>query len=94
MLKKLLFIIPVLLIFFIALAFGAQNATSVTVNFLVLESELSVAAVAGIFLGIGFIIALAFYILSLLKWKLRYRRLLKKYHASRQSSTNIGHHQD
>ncbi|RUO77629.1 lipopolysaccharide assembly protein LapA domain-containing protein [Idiomarina seosinensis] len=94
MLKKLLFIIPVLLIFFIALAFGAQNATLVTVNFLILESELSVAAVAGIFLGLGFIIALAFYILSLLKWKLRYRRLLKKFHASRSASNTIEHHQD
>lgn len=86
MLKKLLVVIPILVIFFIALAFGAQNASEVTVNFLVLSTELSVAAVAGIFMGFGFVISLIFYFLSTLRWKLRYQRLLRKFNKLRQAS--------
>lgn len=81
MLRKLLIIVPILVIFFIALAFGAQNATEVTVNFLLFKAQLSVAAVAGIFLGVGFFISVIFYFLSTLRWKLRYRRLSKKFSA-------------
>lgn len=93
MLKKLLIIIPVLAIFFIALAFGAQNASEVTVNFLAFNANLSVAAIAGIFLGLGFFISVFFYFISTLRWKLRYRRLLKKFsrlqHAPTESQSKL-----
>lgn len=87
MLKKLLIVIPTLVIFFIALAFGAQNASQVTVNFLIFHANLSVAAVAGIFLGIGFFISVFFYFISTLRWKLRYRRLLKKFSKLQKTSS-------
>ncbi|MGM0481196.1 MAG: lipopolysaccharide assembly protein LapA domain-containing protein [Pseudomonadota bacterium] len=94
MLKKLLFIIPILIIFFIALAFGAQNASEVTINFLIFESRLSVASVAGIFLALGFIIAVAFYLFALLKWKFGYNRLLKKYNALKRKNHRADESQD
>ena len=44
MLKKLLILIPVLLIFLLAMAFGAQNPQTVIVNLLVLQTEMAVAS--------------------------------------------------
>ena len=90
MLKKLLIIIPILVIFFIALAFGAQNASQVEVNFLAFNAQLSVAAVAGIFLGVGFFISVIFYFLSTLRWKLRYRRLLSKMNKLQRQTADTG----
>lgn len=78
MLKKLLIVVPILVVFLMAMAFGAQNSQTVSVNFLVFKSELSLAAVAGIFLTIGFVLSLAVYVVSVLRWRLRYRRLLNK----------------
>lgn len=86
MLKKLLVVIPILVIFFVALAFGAQNAGQVQVNFLAFSAELSIAAVAGVFMGFGFLISLIFYFLSTLRWKLRYQRLLRKFNKLRQQN--------
>ena len=86
MLKKLLFVIPVLAIFLLALAFGAQNADETVVNFLVFNATLSVAAVAGIFLAVGFFVSLFFYLASTVRWKLRYRRLLKKFDKLQQQT--------
>lgn len=50
MLKKLLILIPVLIIFLLAMAFGAQNPQTVVVNLLVLQTEMAVASLLAIFL--------------------------------------------
>lgn len=78
MLKKLVIIIPVLVFFFVALAFGAQNSSQVSVNFLFVQAQLSIAAVAAIFLALGFSAAFVFYIWASLRWRLRYKRLLSR----------------
>ena len=44
MLRKLLILIPVLAIFLLAMAFGAQNTQVINVNLLVLNADMTVAS--------------------------------------------------
>ncbi len=54
MLRRILILVPIILLFLLALAFGAQNPTVVSVNFLVAKTDLSVAGLAAIFLPLDF----------------------------------------
>ncbi|MGM0429004.1 MAG: lipopolysaccharide assembly protein LapA domain-containing protein [Pseudomonadota bacterium] len=78
MLKKLLILIPVLLIFLLAMAFGAQNPQTVIVNLLVLQTEMAVASLLAIFFGSGFVVGILLLFLSSLSWRYRYNRLLRR----------------
>lgn len=78
MLKKLLILIPVLLIFLLAMAFGAQNPQTVIVNLLVLQTEMAVASLLTIFFGSGFVVGILLLFLSSLSWRYRYNRLLRR----------------
>lgn len=50
--------LPLLILFFIALAFGALNKQVVAVDFIILQQQLNLATVAAAFLILGFIIGL------------------------------------
>jgi len=78
MLKKLLILIPVFIIFLLAMAFGAQNPQTVVVNLLVLQTEMAVASLLAIFFGSGFVVGILLLFLSSLSWRYRYNRLLKR----------------
>lgn len=50
--------LPLLLLFLIALAFGALNKQVVAVDFIILQQQLNLATIAAVFLALGFIIGL------------------------------------
>lgn len=78
MLRKLLVIIPIVVLFVIALAFGAQNSQQVLVDFFIVQKQVNIATLIALFIGAGFL----FGILSMLvsNWRLRMlnRRLQKQ----------------
>ncbi|ATZ74299.1 DUF1049 domain-containing protein [Idiomarina sp. X4] len=77
MLRKLLILIPVLAIFLLALAFGAQNTQVINVNLLVLNADMTVASLLAIFFGSGVLVGLLAMFLSNLYWRYRCRKLSK-----------------
>ncbi|WP_417665151.1 lipopolysaccharide assembly protein LapA domain-containing protein [Pseudidiomarina sp.] len=66
--------LPLIILFLIAVAFGALNKHVITVDFIVVQQQVSVATVAAIFLTLGFIIGL----LSMLGAQVMLRRDLRK----------------
>ncbi|MDX1525001.1 MULTISPECIES: lipopolysaccharide assembly protein LapA domain-containing protein [Idiomarinaceae] len=56
MIRFLFVSLPLLILFLIAIAFGAMNNTPVTVDFLAVQQQVSLALVAALFLALGFII--------------------------------------
>ncbi|WP_417658243.1 lipopolysaccharide assembly protein LapA domain-containing protein [Pseudidiomarina sp.] len=66
--------LPLIVLFLIAVAFGALNKHVIDVDFIVVQQQVSVAALAAIFLALGFIIGL----LSMLGAQLMLRRDLRK----------------
>ncbi|KPD23618.1 MULTISPECIES: lipopolysaccharide assembly protein LapA domain-containing protein [Idiomarina] len=77
MLRKLLILIPVLAIFLLAMAFGAQNTQVINVNLLVLNADMTVASLLAIFFGGGVLVGLLAMLLSNLYWRYRCRKLSK-----------------
>lgn len=78
MLRTLLSLIPVVIIFVIALAFGAQNDQSISVDFFFGQAELSVASLLAIFIGIGFLIGLVSMAMNYWRMRLQIRKLKKQ----------------
>lgn len=76
--RFILKIIPLLLFFLLALALGLKNQHLVTVNLLVVETELKQSILLAGALGIGFSFGLLVFIGSYLTMRIRYRRLHKK----------------
>lgn len=76
--RFILKIIPLLLFFLLALALGLKNQHLVTVNLLVVETELKQSILLAGTLGIGFSFGLLVFIGSYLTMRIRYRRLHKK----------------
>lgn len=66
--------LPLIILFLIAVAFGALNKHVIAVDFIVVQQQVSVATLAAIFLALGFIIGL----LSMLGAQLMLRRDLRK----------------
>jgi len=69
MLRKLFVLLPIFVLFFIAIAFGAQNSELVMVDFFVLKTELTLASLSAIFIGAGFVFGLVS--LGWSNWRLR-----------------------
>lgn len=70
MLRFLFVSLPLLLLFVIALGFGALNKSVLTVDFIFFKAELSVAVVTACFLVLGFVLGM----LSMLARQLLLRR--------------------
>ncbi|MEX1222660.1 MAG: lipopolysaccharide assembly protein LapA domain-containing protein [Idiomarina sp.] len=78
MIRKLLVLIPVLVLFAIALAFGAQNNQVVFVDFFVVQRDVSVATLVALFVGAGFLFGVISMLASQWRLRLRVRRLRKQ----------------
>ncbi|RUO60211.1 lipopolysaccharide assembly protein LapA domain-containing protein [Pseudidiomarina insulisalsae] len=58
MLRFIFIGLPLLVLFLLAVAFGALNKQAITFNFLIGEVTLPVAVLAGLFIALGFIVGL------------------------------------
>ncbi|OZB06125.1 MAG: hypothetical protein B7X54_03445 [Idiomarina sp. 34-48-12] len=66
--------LPLIVLFLIAVAFGALNKQVIAVDFIVTQQQISVATLTALFLAVGFIIGL----LSMLGAQWMLRRDLRK----------------
>ncbi|PYE34409.1 putative membrane protein [Idiomarina fontislapidosi] len=89
MLRRILIFVPIILLFLLALAFGAQNPTAVSVNFLIAKADFSVAGLAAIFLAMGFAIGLVLLTLYGIKWRIRNAKLERRLKRAEQKATEI-----
>ncbi|MGX5914086.1 lipopolysaccharide assembly protein LapA domain-containing protein [Aliidiomarina sp. Khilg15.8] len=76
--RVLFVLLPLAVLFIIALVFGTYNKTTIPVHFIVAQKEMTVAALLALFLGIGFLFGA--FSMSLSYWRLRMknRRLRKE----------------
>ncbi|HET8815864.1 MAG TPA: LapA family protein [Pseudidiomarina sp.] len=86
MLRFVFVILPVVVLFLLAVAFGALNKNVIEVDFIVLQSELPLAVITAIFLVLGFVIGVGG-LLSRNWWLHRENRKLKKQLAKFQPET-------
>ena len=87
MLRRILILVPIILLFLLALAVGAQNPTVVSVNFLVAKTDFSVAGLAAIFLAVGFSIGLILLVLYGVKWRMRNAKLERRLKRAEHKAT-------
>lgn len=78
--------LPLILLFLIAVAFGALNKERVAVDFIFAQQQLSLAVLAAVFLAVGFLIGV--FSMFGAQWLLRREnRKLKKQLVSQKSIT-------
>jgi len=78
MLRKLVVIIPALILFVVALAFGAQNSQVLEVDFLVTKQQINLGTLMALFVGAGFVFGVLCMLLSRWRLQLRIRKLRKQ----------------
>ena len=76
--RALFIFLPLLLLFVIALVFGAHNKATIQVHFIVAQKEMTVASLLAIFLGVGFVFGAISMSLSYWRERIRNRRLRKE----------------
>ncbi|WP_258806778.1 LapA family protein [Pseudidiomarina sp. CB1] len=59
MLRFIFIGLPLLILFLLAVAFGALNKQAITFNFIIGETSLPVSVLTGLFIGLGFLLGLA-----------------------------------
>lgn len=89
--KTALVVILALLLFALALTFGVQNTQQVTVNYLIAKGDVTVAALVGIAMFIGFLIGLL--VTAGIYLRLRWRQLRLSRQLHRQQRALDKHHQ-
>ncbi|RUO81367.1 DUF1049 domain-containing protein [Idiomarina tyrosinivorans] len=88
MLKRLLILLPIITVLLFAIAFGANNPQSVTVNLLFVQKQLTVAELMAYFLAIGIGLGLLMMLLSNWKWRIKASRAEKKLQRLQKDSTD------
>ena len=78
--------LPLLLLFLIALAFGALNKQVVAVDFIILQQQLNLATIAAVFLALGFIIGLLSIVGAYWVARREVRQLKKQWAKSKSTS--------
>lgn len=76
--RVLFVLLPLAVLFIIALVFGAYNETTIPVHFIVAQKEMTVAALLAVFLGIGFFFGALSMSLSYWRLRIKNRRLRKE----------------
>ncbi|MBW8192370.1 LapA family protein [Neiella marina] len=76
--KLFLTIVVIVLLVVLGLAFGAQNDTQVTVNYLIAQGTISLPALVAAVLLIGFVLGWATTALSYFSQRFKYGQLLRK----------------
>jgi putative membrane protein len=59
MLRFIFIGLPLLILFLLAVAFGALNKQAISFNFIIGEMTLPVSVLTGLFIGLGFLLGLA-----------------------------------
>ena len=75
--RALFVVIPLILLFIFAVAFGAHNKMVVSVNFIAAQKDMTVASLLALFLGIGFLFGVLTVSLGYWREKIRNRKLQK-----------------
>lgn len=75
--RALFVVLPLLLLFILAVAFGAHNKMVVSVNFIAAQKDMTVASLLALFLGIGFLFGVLTVSLGYWREKIRNRKLQK-----------------
>lgn len=75
--RALFVVLPLILLFVFAVAFGAHNKTTISVNFIAAQKDMTVASLLALFLGIGFLFGALTMSLSYWRERIRNRRLQK-----------------
>ncbi|WP_139411979.1 LapA family protein [Aeromonas veronii] len=73
--KRILALIPLVLVFMLTLALGSQNGQSVQFNYLIAQGEFSLAMLLGIFFTGGFLLGWLVFGLLFLRLKMQNRTL-------------------
>ncbi|MGL5948461.1 MAG: LapA family protein [Aeromonas sp.] len=73
--KRMLALLPLLLVFVLALGLGSQNAQLVQFNYLIAQGEFSLAMLVGLFFAAGFILGWLVFGVLYVRLKLANRRL-------------------
>lgn len=86
--RALFIILPLILLFVLALVFGAHNKETVGVNFIAAQKDMPVASLLALFLGIGFAFGALTMSFSYWREKLHNRRLRKALAKQNRSISN------
>lgn len=86
MLRFVFVILPVVVLFLLAIAFGALNKNVIAVDFIIVQTELPLAVLTAIFLVLGFLIGVAG-LISRNWWLRRENSKLKKQLTKAQPTT-------
>ncbi|WP_421227750.1 LapA family protein [Aeromonas enteropelogenes] len=73
--KRILALIPLVLVFILTLALGSQNGQLVQFNYLIAQGEFSLAMLLGFFFGGGFLLGWLVFGLLFLRLKMQNRTL-------------------
>ncbi|EOD53650.1 LapA family protein [Aeromonas rivuli] len=73
--KRILALIPLVLVFIFTLALGSQNGQLVQFNYLIAQGEFSLSLLLGLFFGTGFLLGWLVFGLLFLRLKLQNRTL-------------------
>ncbi|WP_113905788.1 lipopolysaccharide assembly protein LapA domain-containing protein [Aliidiomarina celeris] len=78
MVRFLVSLIPLIILFLLAVLFSSQNQVFVAVNLWVVELNITVATLVAWALGLGFTVGILAFSVSYFSLRLRYRRLRKE----------------
>ena len=78
MARFFLALLPILLLFLIALLIGSRNTHVIDVNLLLVQLQLKASTLMAFSLGLGFLVGIVAFLSSYLKLRVRYRRLRKE----------------
>ena len=73
--KRILALIPLVLVFILTLAIGSQNGQLVQFNYLIAQGEFSLSMLLGLFFGGGFLLGWLVFGLLFLRLKMQNRTL-------------------
>ncbi|HBL02144.1 TPA: DUF1049 domain-containing protein [Aeromonas salmonicida] len=73
--KRILALIPLVLVFILTLAIGSQNGQLVQFNYLIAQGEFSLSMLLGLFFGGGFLLGWLVFGLLFLRLKIQNRTL-------------------
>lgn len=76
--RALFILLPLLVLFLVALVFGSHNKAVISVHFIVAQKEMTIASLLAIFLGVGFFFGALSMSLSYWRERIRNRRLRKE----------------
>lgn len=78
MARFFLAVLPLLILFLVALLIGSRNAQAIDVNLLIVQIEMKTSTLMAWSVGVGFFVGLVAFISSYFRLRVRYRKLRKE----------------